>query len=287
MHPHLFRAGFLRWLIVLALGGQWSPARAAADSVAAPTADPASEVEAAYARLKAQPHRKRETLLGPMAGLAGIARTVTEVVGDRTRQVAEYELRDFGRMRTERVTSGARAATRTSAPGIAARLAKAKRDATVQSARSLLNQVLSVAAAVQTGGLSALDSIQNLAAAAANLKSAAEARRLLGEAEKAFDSWQVVSEDEAGDPPPGGGPAGMVVTFEGVSRTPRGEARRYTRRPADNTPGMPQMCETLLLDSATGLPLSEEMALNGQPMMRVEYFDVGAPIVIELPECLR
>ncbi|MFT3828401.1 MAG: hypothetical protein QM691_01715 [Opitutaceae bacterium] len=287
MNPSILRAGLFRLFVVFTTLVHVYPTKAA-DLPADPTnAKPAAEVEAAYARLTAQPHRKRETLLGQMAGLAGVKPTVTEIVGDRTRQVSEYELQGFGKMRMERVTSGTRAAVRTSAPGLVARLAKAKRDATVQSARSLLNQVLSVAAAVQTGGLSTLSTIQNLVAAAATIKSAEQARRLIGEAEKAFNSWQLVAEDDDSDLPMAAEREGMVVTFTGLTQTPHGEARRYTRRPAAMAPGMPQVVETLLLDAATGLPLSEETAMNGQAMMRVEYFDVGEAIVIDLPECLR
>ena len=252
---------------------------------------PAAIVEAAYARLSAQPHRKRERMLGPMAAVPGLKPFVTDIVGENTRQVFEYDLPGMGKLRVERVTAGTRAAVRTIAPGVVARLAKAKRDATVQSARSLLNQVFSAVAAVQTGGLSAAGEVQAILNAAATLKGAADARRLLGEAEKAFDAWQPVEQDDEEDFPmpmvPGGAHGGMVVKDAGPVKTKHGPAHRYTRQAPDLIPGMPKVVETILIDDATGLPLSEETSMDGQPMMRVEYFDVGAEIVIEVPDCLR
>lgn len=237
-----------------------------------------------------QPHRKRETVLGPMAGAPGVAPTVTEVAGELTRQIFEYDLPKLGHMRVERVTCGSRVAVRTIAPGVVEMLAKAKRTATVQSARSLINQVFSAVAAVQTGGLSSAGSIQQLLQAASTLKSAADARRLLGEAEQAFGSWQLVPDDADEDddlPALMDGPDSVTITFSGTVKTKRGEARRFKRRPAQTFPGMPTIVETLLIDAATGVLLSEETSMNGQAMMRTEYFDVGAAISIELPDCLR
>jgi hypothetical protein len=43
----------------------------------------------------------------------------------------------------------------------------------------------------------------------------------------------------------------------------------------------------IIVNAQSGLPVAEESYLNGKRMMRSEFFDVGAPIVIEVPECLK
>ena len=43
----------------------------------------------------------------------------------------------------------------------------------------------------------------------------------------------------------------------------------------------------LIVDAKTGWPVAEENFVNGQRMMRSEYFDIGAPIAIETPPCLE
>jgi uncharacterized OB-fold protein len=77
---------------------------------------------------------------------------VTDVVGDRTRLVHEVEVPRFGRLRTEIVTVNGRSAARIEAPEIVALIEKTRARATVQGVRSLLNQLLAVAAAVRVPG---------------------------------------------------------------------------------------------------------------------------------------
>jgi outer membrane lipoprotein-sorting protein len=47
------------------------------------------------------------------------------------------------------------------------------------------------------------------------------------------------------------------------------------------------MYSILIVDAKTGYPVAEENFVNGQKIMRSEFFDVGAPIPIELPACLE
>jgi hypothetical protein len=195
-----------------------APLRAAGDAALA--------VDAAYARLAAMPYRKRETVLGPAAAAGGMRPIVTDVIGNRTRMSYEIDVPGMGTVRSECVTIGQRRAVRTVAPGLVAAIEKAKQKATVSSVRSLLNQIASVAVAMQTGGLSSGAMIHEAIRAGATMKSAVDARRVLDQAARAFDSWQLVSPDEddgAFEFAGGGGvesPAsdGMIVSFVSVVR---------------------------------------------------------------------
>lgn len=248
------------------------------------------EVAAAYARLASLPHRRRETMVEPMAAMGGMKPVTTDVVGNRTRQVFEIDLPRFGRMRSERIAIDDRMAVRTTAPEILALIEKTRAKATAQSVRSLLQQLLSVAAAIQTGGLSTVETIQQAVNAAATIKSAADARRVLDQAAAAFNDWQRVPPPEAADDEFGAfdpSSVPMKITALGMRQTSRGAVRQYTRRPAGDFGLAPMVVETLSLDAATGLPVAEETSMNGQVMMRVDYFDIGADITIEVPDCLR
>jgi hypothetical protein len=278
------RTPFRRWSILAALAiALWpSPARA----------DAGDEMIAAYEKLRGSAYRKREIMSG-FAGLGGTAATVTEHVGDRSRMVVETEVPSFGRIRQEQVTVGSRSAVLTHAPGITAKLEQMKRSLTVNSVRNLLQQIASVGAAASTGGLTSLQLLQTALSAAATAKSTAEARIALDRAAEAYRTWQVVPEEEGEDFPAlvsdGAGPAAALAAgMLRVEKKVEADAQtiRYTSRPAGVTAGG-DMTTVLTVNAATGLPVSEEMFFNGQRMMRVEYFDHGAPIAIEVPDCLR
>jgi hypothetical protein len=59
----------------------------------------------------------------------------------------------------------------------------------------------------------------------------------------------------------------------------------YRRTPLESMAGA-VFYSVLSVDAKTGLPMAEENYFNGQRVMRSEFFDIGAPIVIELPACL-
>lgn len=284
----------MRTFVRFGLGGMGlllvalSPSSFAA--VVSPPADPAAEVRVAYERLHAQPYRKREITLmtlptGRPKGAQNLPPVVTEVVGDRTRMVFEMSVPQHGQLRTEQVTVSDRRATRTIAPGILAMIEKTRRRVTVNATRSILQQAISILTAVQTGGLSTHSAISNLVNAAATLKTTADARRALDQAAAAFGEWQLVPENgDEEDLPTFDDSADMIVEFVG-EETLNGRAMRSFRRRPEQDFGM-GMEERLLIDAATGLPAAEEMHMGGRPMVRVEYFDIGADITIELPAVL-
>lgn len=277
------RRSFHRWFVLVVVGmTAWPwPARA----------DASEEMAAAYEKLRGSSYRKREIMSG-FAGLGGSS-TVTEHVGDRSRVVVETEVPSFGRIRQERITIGSRSAVLTHAPGIATKLDQMKRSLTVNSVRNLLQQVASAGAAMSTGGLTGLQLLQTALSAAATAKSTAEARAALDRAAEAYGSWQLVpQEDEEGYPtlptddvgPTAALAAGMLEVEKSTNAD--GKTIRYTSRPAAMMVGG-DATTVLLVNAATGLPVSEETFINGQRMLRVEYFDHGAPITIEVPDCLR
>lgn len=254
-------------------------AEAAADS------SPAAEVEAALHKLHRTPYRQRDIVTGPFAGLGGaVPPTITERVGDRTRLVSDMSIPTFGTIRSERITVGSRSAVRTTAPALLAKLEQAKTRLTVSAAKNLLQQIVSAASAVSSGGVSTASWIAEAMRAAATLKTTADARLALERAIAGFQSWQPVAEEEdmASFPAP---PEGFAEEMN-VEKTlnAAGTLIRYRRIPV--SPMAAGVYSILFVDAKTGFPVAEENFVNGQRMMRSEYFDIGAPITIELPPCL-
>jgi hypothetical protein len=282
-------------------------ARAAADPSAHTDAgiDANAEVEAALARLKGASYRKRDQVFGMMAASGMSPPMVTEVSGDRSRLVVEMKLPNLGSMRTEQITVGSRTAVRTSAPALQARLEEVKRHLTVSSARNVLQQIASIAMAVQTGGLSTVQLLMEVAQSAATIKSTAEARAALNRASAVFETWQLMKNDaDAGSsdfsadtddmppgmpgnfaPPPGAGGFAAMKAEKKIS--PDGKTAIYTRRPTMDIPGAANFHGVVYVDLATGLPTAEENFINGERLMRTDYLDVGLPIHIEVPDCLK
>jgi hypothetical protein len=188
-------------------------------------------------------------------------------------------------MKTERITMGSKAAVRTTAPALLAKLEQTKRKLTVSAAKNLLQQIVSAATAVQTGGLSAASWIAEATRAAMTLKSTADARVALDRAMEGFQSWQLVVEDEelASLPTP---PEGLEDEMEvEKSSDASGNITRYRRTPVGPMTG--GFYSVLFVDAQTGFPVAEENFVNGQRIMRSEFFDIGASITIELPPCLE
>ena len=273
----IFRLGLISSLLALA------PTAARADANAGSAA--ASEAEAALSKLHATTYRQRDIMVGAFARMAAaVAPMITEHAGDRTRLVSETSIPQFGSMRTERITVGTRAAVRITAPALLAKLEQAKGKLTVSAAKSLLQQIISAASAVQTGGLSAASWIAEATRAAMTIKTTAEARVALDRAMAGFQSWQPVEEDEdmpSIPPPPESSRDEMKVE---KTTNASGTIISYRRTPVEMMNG--GVYSVLLVDAKTGVPVAEDNYMNGQRIMRSEYFDVGAPIAIELPPCL-
>jgi hypothetical protein len=245
----------------------------------------AIEAQAALDKLHATTYRQKDIMVGALAAMgAAAAPVVTEHAGDRTRLVSEISIPNLGSMRTERVTSGSRAAVRITAPALLAKLEQAKAKLTVSAARSLLQQIVSAASAVQSGGLSAASWIAEATRAAMTIRSTAEARVALDNAIAGFQSWQPVVEDEdmASLPSPPEGGRDLMKVEKTINAA--GTIISYRRTPAEMSAG--GFYSVLLVDAETSLPIAEENYVNGQRIMRSEFFDIGAPITIELPLCL-
>jgi hypothetical protein len=125
--------------------------------------------------------------------------------------------------------------------------------------------------------------------AAANVKTTAEARKALDAAIAGFETWQLVKEDEDSEMPTF--PAATDNDAMGLMKAERLVATtdsliRYRRTPADTVPGV-DFYSVLTVDAKTGFPVAEENFMNGQRLMRSTYFDVGAKIEIEEPDCLK
>lgn len=287
-----------RLLLFIALALSYLPRSAFAAE------DVATEVDAALAKLDGASYRKRDEMSGMMARGSGLGmKMVTEVAGDRSRLLVEMQLPQFGKMTTEQIKIGNRTAVRTSAPGMTAKLEAAKRDMTLQSAKNLMRQVVQVAMAIQTGGLSTAQMIMEAANAALTAKTTAEARKMLDRVLSSFDSWKEMKpeseEDEAETraamaeagytPPPAGTPSGMGSDFMDVTKklSADGKTAQYTRRPKMKMPAGADFYSIVYVDTSNGVPTAEENFVNGQRVMRTEYFDFGAKIVIETPDCLK
>lgn len=253
-------------------------------------AEAASELDRAMERLQLTTYRKREHVDAMQAIRGATSNMVTECSGPIERLVFEIELPTIGRMRQERIKVGSRAAVRTIAPTLVGKIEEAKRKLTVGSARSLLQQLASAASALQTGGLSTASWIKEAVRAAATIKTTADARLALDRAANGFSTWQLVKDEEEEDLPDLGPSPPAAFSNDGmtVERTPgpTSETIKYVRRPAMVIPGA-EFFSVVVVDARSGLPVAEENYFNGQRMTRTEYFDVGAPITIELPECLK
>lgn len=256
---------------------------------AAAEGDPAAELDAALKRLEGSSYRKREQVFGVMAKAMKGPPMVTEVSGDRTRLVMEMEVPGYGKVKQERIAIGERAAVRMSAPGITAKLEEAKRKMTVSSVKNVLSQLASIAVAMQTGGLSAADLLLKGGSTAMSIKTTAQARSALDQALGSFERWQVVPQDGEEDlpmPMASLSDSGDFMTVEKVSMKD-GKSFRYTRRLKAGMPGADAFYSVYFIDAVTGLPVAEETFVQGERMMRAEFFDVGAAIDIELPDCLK
>jgi hypothetical protein len=265
------------WLVL-------APARLHAEALG--DISPATEATAALKKLHGTSYRQRDIVTGPFAGLGGtIPPTITEHAGDRTRQVSEISVPNFGTMKSERITVGSRAAVRTTAPALLEKLEKTKSKLTVSAAKSLLQQIVSAASAVQTGGLSAASWIAEATRAAMTLKSTADARVALDHAMAGFQSWQLVIEDEdlASLPMP---PEGFEEEMD-VEKTLTGSGTLISYRRTPIGPMAAGFYSVLFVDAKTGFPVAEENFVNGQRIMRSEFFDIGAAITIDLPSCLE
>lgn len=214
---------------------------------------------------------------------------VTEHAGDRSRLVSDIRVPNFGAIKTERISIGSRAAVRTTAPALLSKLEEANRKLTVSTARNLLQQIVSVATAVQTGGMSTASWIKEAMRAATTIKSTAEARVALDRAAEGLRAWQLVVEEDDPELPPSpldkadfDSDSGMRVEKQ---VDPSGATIRYRRIPTH--PMAAAFYSVLIVDAKTGYPVAEENFANGQRMMRTEYFDIGVPITIEVPDCLK
>lgn len=267
------RLGVLAGLVVLLLP---SPVRA----------DAGSELDSAFEKLRQTTYRKREIIVGA-AAMGGCGPVVTEYGHGCSRMVTESDMPMVGRIRQERVTVGRRSAVRTIAPGVTGRLDDARRAAAAQSARGVMQQIAAVGGAVATGGLSTVSVVKSAVAAAAAVHGGLRAQQALGQASAAYDSWQLISEDDEPTEPDGLVPASTGAGAR-VDRSAGANGRtiRYTRRFADDGPGG-DVVTIVDVDSRTGLPVAEETIVNGQCMTRCEYFDAGAAITIEIPPALR
>jgi hypothetical protein len=256
--------------------------------VSSARADAATELDDALAKLKQTTHRKRDRIDLPAGVTIKLPPVVTEYAGEAERMIFDVELPSIGQLKVERITVDSRSATRTISPALVAKFSEMNRKITVSSAKNLLQQIVSAAAAVQTGGLSTTRWIMEAARAVATIKTTADARSALQRAAASFDSWQLVeSEDDEDIPQYAGAAAEDVSAFMAVTREAGGAGTvRYVRRPTMTMPGA-EFYSVIIVNSQSGLPVAEESYLNGKRMMRSEFFDVGAPIVIEVPECLK
>lgn len=250
-------------------------------------ADPGQELALAYEKLHASSYRKREIMSGA-AALGAATPVVTEHVADRSRMVVKTEVPSYGRIYQERVTVGSRAAVRTVAPGVASTLGQTKRRLTANSAMALLHHATSAGAALSGGGSSRAGLIGSVVGAAAVVSSTAQAQHTLDNASDAYSTWQLVPEEEertADEIRPEARleaalAAGTVQVEKSVARNKK--TITYTSRSDDGG-----VVTVVTVNAKSGLPASEEIFLNQQRMARVEYFDYGAPITIEVPECLQ
>ena len=260
-------------------------APASLDAKASDDVTPAAEAAAALKKLHGTTYRQRDVVTGPFAGPgAVIPAMITEHAGDRTRLLSEMSVPNFGSMKTEQITVGSRAAVRTTAPELLAKLEQAKTKLTVSAAKSLLQQIVSAAYVVQSGGMSAASWIAEAARAAMTLKTTADARVALDRAMAGFQSWQLVVEDEdlASLPAP---PEGYEDEMN-VEKMPDGSGTIIGYRRTPVGPMVAGVYSVLFVDAKTGFPVAEENFVNGQRMMRSEFFDIGNPITIELPAVL-
>jgi hypothetical protein len=69
--------------------------------------------------------------------------------------------------------------------------------------------------------------------------------------------------------------------------SPDGKTAVYTRRPSLDLPGGSNFHGVVYVDLATGFPTAEENFINGERIMRTDYLDIGQPISIDLPDCLK
>jgi hypothetical protein len=288
-------------LVVSAASGSGSDSKPAAraDATLAKDADAAAEVDAALAKLVGATYRKREQTFG-MAAMGGNSLAmVTEVSGDQSHLVVEMEFPKIGRMRQEQIKVGDRTAVRASAPALVAKIKAMKHDLTMSSVKNILGQITQIAMALQTGGLSTAQLIMQGVQAAANARSTAEAQAALTRVIDSFDTWTVIKPDaeldaedaaamaEAGYsmPPAGASPSSMMKVEKKLSAD--GKTAQFTRRPAMAMPAGSDFHSIVYVDTSTGRPTAEENFINGQRLMRTEYFDFGAPIAIEIPDCLK
>lgn len=255
-------------------------------------AEPGDEVAAAFAKLRATSYRKRDSIEMPANLPRGVKLppTVTECAGGRECVISEIEAPGVGKIQTMQIRAGSRSAVKIEAPGLRAKIETARRDLTVSAAKSLLKQIVAAATAMQTGGISTAGWVQEAMRAAATITTTAQARVALDAALRQFDSWQIVlpaeGEEELSDLPDG--EASPAAMYGAVEKSPGAQAGtiRYTRHPAMAVAGA-AMINVVVIDAATGVPLSEENYLNGKRLMRTEYFDVGVPVRIEIPTCLK
>lgn len=259
-------------------------------------AEPADEVAAAFAKLHETTYRKRDStdVAMPLPSQVKLPPMITECADGMERVVYEMEAPGLGKISTTQIRVGDRTAVKIVAPGLTAKMAGMRQKMTVNAAKSLLGQIVSIAMAVQTGGLSTAAWVQEAIRAAATITTTAQARVALDSALKNFDTWQLVpkdkgEEEESGDTPAYPDiPANDADLYGSVEKSAGAQAGtvRYTRRPSMTVPGA-DMTNIVVVDTASGVPVSEENYMNGKRIMRTEYFDVGAPLAIEVPECLR
>lgn len=251
-------------------------------SPSAPPVDPAVELDRAYQKLHETSYRMRATPLG-IAASGGAGPTVTEYAGNRSRAIVETDVPSIGRVRQERVTIGGRSAVRTLASGAVTEVQQEQRRTRGRAARAWLGQAVSVGSnlGMVPGGRSS--TIQSVVGAAVVAKSVADAHAVLSENTTSHDSsWRIVPAVEADSTP-----AALAGKWRNdrVERKP-GRSRKkivYECRPADGSDAL----TVVTVSAATGLPTREEAYLAGRKIARIDYFDVGEPITIEVPDCLK
>ena len=250
----------------------------------------ATELVTAIVKLHGATYRKRDQMQGVPAKARVTAPIVTEYSGDRSRVITEINLPQFGLLRQEQVTVGKRTAVRTTSPGITKKLEDAKRTLSVNTAKMLLREIMQVAAALQTGGLSTADLVRTAVNTGLEAKSTADAHAALDRAVNAFSSWHEIKDSEEEGETPLSFPTQLDsadVLFDVTKEVAAGgKIVKYTKR-APAIAGTPAVHTVLSVDSVTGFPKSEEMFLDGKSMMLTEYTDIGASISTEVPECLR
>lgn len=243
-------------------------------------ADPATELERAYETLHETSYRQRESRFG-MAASGGTAPIISEHAKNRSRVVTESVAPSLGRVRQERVTIGRRTAVRTLAPGVAMKAEETPREMRSRRTRALLGRVASVGTAVALSGGSRSALIHTAVGTAAAVQSTAQASAALDGTVAGYDgSWQVVPADSA-DALAGPVPVPKSIRVE-KSATADGNTEIFTSRSLDGS-----IASIVTVNAAAGVPVLEENYAIGQLVSRVEYFDIGAPVVIEIPDCLR